>query len=165
MSFADIVGVFVTVLTEVWMLRNDQSAKKPEQMEKALWTVPVLQLLLFFLLFFGADGSWMKWLYLLILSGVDLAVCMLLKERERVREKRKCISVLYTQREKELKYYEHVAEYLHEMSVIRHEFANQMQVLYSMLENDADVGEIYKMLDQMKDNLIRLNPEKTDFDS
>lgn len=47
MSFADIVGVFVTVLTEVWMLRNDQSAKKPEQMEKALWTVPVLQILFF----------------------------------------------------------------------------------------------------------------------
>ena len=51
------------------------------------------------------------------------------------------------------------------MSMIRHEFANQMQVVYDMLENNADGDEIHRMLDQMNENLSRLDPEKTNFDS
>lgn len=165
MICADIVGVLVTIMMEIWIFRFYKSEQKTGKMEKVLWSVPVLQIIFFLLLFSDGYETWMRWLYLLILIGVDLAVCIVLKERKNVREKRKKVSVLYQQREKELEYYEHVTEYLHQMSVIRHEFANQIQVVYDMLENNADGDEIHRMLDQMNENLSRLDPEKTNFDS
>lgn len=165
MICADIVGVLVTIMMEIWIFRFYKSEQKTGKMEKVLWSVPVLQIIFFLLLFSDGYETWMRWLYLLILIGVDLAVCIVLKERKNVREKRKKVSVLYQQREKELAYYEHVTEYLHQMSMIRHEFANQMQVVYDMLENNADGDEIHRMLDQMNENLSRLDPEKTNFDS
>ena len=165
MTFADIVCILVSVIIEVWIFHFYRSEEKTGRVEKVLWLVPILQLLLFLLLFSGGYGTWIRWFYLLVLFSVDLTVCVVLKERKNVREKRKKVSVLYQQREKELAYYEHVTEYLHQMSMIRHEFANQMQVVYDMLENNADGDEIHRMLDQMNENLSRLDPEKTNFDS
>lgn len=125
--------------------------------EKVLVTVPLLQTILFLLFFCDGYDTWMKWVYLVILLAVDLMVCIVLKEQKHMREKRKRLSLLYQQRERELEYYEQVTEYLHQMRVVRHEFANQMQVVYDLLEHEGDSKEIQSMLDQMNENLSHLN--------
>lgn len=158
-----LIGILITMATAVWMLLFAGKTEKLRSMDRGLYMVPLLQLLFFLLLFGDGYGTWLKWLFLLLLACIDAAVCVILRERKRIEEKKQEMSALYQKRKQEMEYYEKVTEYLQHMSYVRHEFANQVQVVTDMMEHGGDTSEIRGMLDKMDKNLKSIN-DCADFD-
>lgn len=70
------------------------------------------------------------------------------------------LTELYAQRQKKLEYYEKSEEYIGQMREIRHEFTNQLQTAYAMLEQGASRKEVKELLDAAYNRLQETTPEE-----
>lgn len=70
----------------------------------------------------------------LLETGTIYLVNRMVKKIESERK----LSRLYRQREKELKYYHDVNEHMEKIRIFRHEYANQLQVIYDLLDNQSE---------------------------
>lgn len=157
MIYLYLLGVAVTIIAEIWILFlcHEEHVGK---FERLLWAVPPAQLLLYILLFqkdmvYAECTGILSILMLVIMTGVNGAVGIFLKERKKMNEQRQELSVLYQQRQKELDYYQNVSAQLQKMSVVRHEFSNQMVVIHDMLDKDVDAEYLQDMIRQVEQNL------------
>lgn len=163
MTCAGLTGLLITMATAGWMLLFARKNRDLRRVDRSLYMVPLLQFLFFLLLFGDGYGTWIQWFFLLLLTGIDAAACVILRERKRTEEKKQEMSDLYRKRRQEMEYYEKIAKYLQHMSYVRHEFANQVQVVTEMLENGGDISQIRVMLNKMDENLKSINTN-ADFD-
>ena len=87
-----------------------------------------------------------------LVRSVEYMVEKLTKEEQ--------LTELYAQRQKELKYYEKSEEYIGQMREIRHEFTNQLQTAYAMLEQGSSREEVKELLDAAYNRLQETTPEE-----
>lgn len=157
MIYSQLSGTVITILTEVWIFYF-YCKEHTGRFERMLWAVPSAQLILYLLLFedetaYAEYTEVFSLVFFAIMVGVNIAVCIFLKERKRMTERKRELSVFYQQRQKELDYYQNVSEQLRRMSVVRHEFANQLAVIYDMLDKDVDARCLENMVRQIEQNL------------
>ena len=157
MTCAGLTGLLITMATASWMLLFARKNRDLRRVDRSLYMVPLLQFLFFLLLFGDGYGTWMQWFFLLLMTGIDAATCVVLMERKRTEEKKQEMSDLYRKIRQEMEYYEKIAKYLQHMSYVRHEFANQVQVVTEMLENGGDISQIRVMLNKMDETLKSIN--------
>lgn len=69
------------------------------------------------------------------------------------------LSRLYEQRQLELAYYESTQTYIDQMSIIRHEFNNRLQTVYSLVRNHGDDTDITELLDDTNQELMNTRLE------
>ena len=89
-----------------------------------------------------------------LVRSVEYMVEKLTKEEQ--------LTELYAQRQKELEYYERSEVYIGQMREIRHEFTNQLQTAYVMMEQGADRESVKQLLDAAYNRLQETFDEKGD---
>ena len=72
---------------------------------------------------------------------------------KKVESERK-LSRLYQQRELELKYYDDINRHMEEIRMLRHEYANQLQVIYDLLDNHCE-EKAEEMIQMIYENVER----------
>mgnify|MGYP003291761871 CR=1 FL=1 len=77
---------------------------------------------------------------------IDCSFMYFINGMERKVEAEGELSYLYNQRQNELIYYKTANQYIEEMREIRHDFKNQIQTAYIMLEQGADKEKIKQVL-------------------
>lgn len=68
-------------------------------------------------------------------------------------QKEKELKRIQEQRNVEYEYYLSEAEVVEQMRMIRHDFANQLQTVYNMMDDSANTDDIKHMIGAMKENL------------
>ena len=86
---------------------------------------------------------------LLILGiSINLVIMFLLQNLERKLEVEEKLSYLYRQRQRELDYYRMSQRYLDQMREIRHEFINQIQTAYLLIQKGDSLDRAQKLLEE-----------------
>ena len=88
------------------------------------------------------------WLILIMLLTCILIDTMLLKIADnmvRIEQEEKKLLGLETQRKQELLFYEKDSQYVKELRMVQHDFANQMQILYHLVKSGEDWETIDKI--------------------
>ena len=90
---------------------------------------------------------------------LDGSVLYLLEGLFRKLEKEKELQILENKRKEEYEYYKSSAEAMEQFRLIRHDFANQLQTAYGMMDEPENAEKVKKLLEQMKKTM---ESEKSD---
>lgn len=92
---------------------------------------------------------------LLVLGiAINLVIMFLLQNLERKVEVEEKLSYLYRQRERELDYYRMSQRYLDQMREIRHEFINQIQTAYLLIQKGDSLDRAQMLLEESYQKLL-----------
>lgn len=122
-------------------------------------TVPVYQLVLLLMFLYGADEFDLRAAILgfsLLVMGmvINMVMMYLLQEMEQKLEVEEKLSHLYLQRQYELDYYRIAQQHLDEMQAVRHDFVNQIQTAYMMIQEGNDAEKAESLLAESYQQLI-----------
>lgn len=127
--------------------------------------IPTLQLLMLLVLMINCG----KITLTMIAMGLCLFVVMcamnrityryidLLEEKEKVKQQ---ICHVEELRKQEYTYYENIKQKEEHMRVVRHEFANELQIVYDMIDQGASEEQIRNLLQRMKEQIELLRIEQ-----
>ena len=151
-------GQIILILWAVALLFWKVCAEKRWIKEYFLFIViPVYQMIIFMVYYSSCKTidvasiiiGWFLYLFGLIIDGAILyLVSGMVKKMQMEKELRE----LYQKRQEELSYYMMVNSHVEEVRQLRHEFANQLQVIYGLLEVE-DAGKVKEMLDATYRNI------------
>lgn len=85
--------------------------------------------------------------------AIDLIIMYFIENMKKKVEAEERYSQLYAQRQYELNYYKMTNQYLEEMRVVRHEFQNQLQTAYIMMEQGQQKEKIHQILERANQQL------------
>lgn len=85
--------------------------------------------------------------------AIDLIIMYFIENMKKKVEAEERYSKLYAHRQYELNYYKMTNQYLEEMRVVRHEFQNQLQTAYIMMEQGQQKEKIQQILERANQQL------------
>jgi len=120
--------------------------------------IPIYQMVLItaFLIFADSTTELEEYVcFFLVLFGIiiNIAIAYLIQGIYRKNAVERELASLSRQREVELKYYELASENVEKMRAVRHDFGNQLQVIYQMLSDGVGQEEVKNLLDESYENL------------
>ena len=143
-----IILVLWVIVLLVWKICEEKRWMK----EYILFLViPIYQLIIFLVYYNGCEkidvpSIVVGWLLYLFGILIDVAILYLITGMIKKMKLEKELSALYKKRTEELDYYMQVNNHMEEVRELRHEFANQLQVIYGLLEEE-DTDKVIRMLD------------------
>lgn len=119
--------------------------------------IPIYQLIIFLIYYNSCEridvsSIVIGWFLYIFGIGIDVAILYLITSMLKRIKLEKELSELYQKRKKELDYYVQVNEHMENVRELRHEFANQLQVIYGLME-EKDTDKVKMMLDAMHKNM------------
>jgi len=123
-----------------------------------LLIVPVYQIVLLFALLIFTDNITEFEVYvsfILVVFGIliNITIAYLIHGMYRKASIENELSSLNRKRQVELKYYELASHNVEQMRAVRHDFGNQLQVIYQMLSDGVAQDEVKNLLDESYKNL------------
>ncbi|MDO5574479.1 MAG: hypothetical protein Q4G60_10945 [bacterium] len=144
------------------------TVEKIKARQKMLYIlIPIYQVALLCLYIAGME----EYTATTIMMGVALLLCSVIVDHFLARSldkmaekltKEEQLTELYAQRQKELEYYERSEVYIGQMREIRHEFTNQLQTAYVMMEQGAERESVKQLLDAAYNRLQEISDEAGD---
>lgn len=128
--------------------------------------IPVYQLVIFFIYYNSCEKINVPsivtgWFLYIFGIGIDVAILYLVSGMlKRVRLEKE-LSELYQKRKEELEYYVQVNGHMENVRELRHEFANQLQVIYGLME-EKDTDKVRMMLDAIHENMEHVFADVSD---
>lgn len=151
-------GQIILILWAIALLLWKVCAEKRWIKEYFLFIViPVYQMIIFMVYYSSCDKidiasiiiGWFLYLFGLFIDG---AILYLISGMVKKMQMEKELRELYQKRQEELTYYMMVNSHIEEVRQMRHEYANQLQVIYGLLEVE-DEGKVKEMLDAICGNI------------
>lgn len=151
-------GQIILILWAIALLLWKVCAEKRWIKEYFLFIViPVYQMIIFMVYYSSCETidivsiiiGWFLYLFGLFIDG---AILYLISGMVKKMQMEKELRELYQKRKEELTYYMMVNSHIEEVRQMRHEFANQLQVIYGLLEVE-DEGKVKEMLDAICGNI------------
>jgi len=120
-------------------------------------TLPIYQILIFIIYYsfcgkIHFENVMIGWLLFLFGIIIDVSVIYLINGIFKKLKVEREISEVQEKRQEELAYYMMVNDKLEQSRFLRHEFANQMQVIYGLLET-KDTEKVKQMLDKTREKV------------
>lgn len=142
-----IILVLWVIVLLVWKICEEKRWLK----EYILFLViPIYQLIIFLVYYNGCEkidvsSIVVGWLLYLFGILIDMAILYLITGMIKKMKLEKELDALYKKRKEELNYYMQVNNHMEEVRELRHEFANQLQVIYGLLEEE-NTDKVMRML-------------------
>jgi len=123
-------------------------------------TLPIYQILIFIIYYsfcgeIHFENVMVGWLLFMFGIVIDVSVIYLLNGIFQKLKLEREISVLQEKRQEELAYYMMVNDKMEQTRFLRHEFANQMQIIYGLL-GTREMEKVRVLLDKTKENIERI---------
>lgn len=151
-------GQIILILWAIALLLWKVCAEKRWFKEYFLFIIiPVYQMIIFMVYYSSCETidaasimiGWFLYLFGLFIDG---AIWYLISGMVKKIQMEKELRELYQKRQEELAYYMMVNSHMEEVRQLRHEFANQLQVIYGLLEVE-DADKVKEMLDATYRNI------------
>ena len=159
-------GQIILILWAIALLLWKVCAEKRWIKEFFLFIViPVYQMIIFMVYYSSCEtidiaSIIIGWFLYLFGFFIDGAILYLISGMVKKMQMEKELRELYRKRQEELTYYMMVNSHIEEVRQMRHEFANQLQVMYGLLEVE-DEGKVKEMLDAICGNIeSRIPPSR-----
>jgi len=147
--------IIMSILYVIWRKFFDKN-----WINENWWLVvtPIYQLVLILAFYTFTDsiseiGVFVSFLMVLFSIVINIAIAYFIHGMYHKSSIEKELDTLHKQRQTELRYYELATDNIEQMRKVRHDFGNQLQVIYQLLEDGDAGGDVRKLLDESYENL------------
>ncbi len=119
--------------------------------------IPIYQFIIFMVYYYSCETidaksiltGWFIYMFGIVIDVASLYLISGMLKRIRMEKE---LSELYQKRKEELDYYMQINGHMENVRELRHEFANQLQVIYGLME-EKDTAKVRRMLDAIYQNM------------